>query len=143
MVRLIDEYGLHDTVTLLGVKTNVPDYIQFCHIGVGGIAFNAVSHEFTINGKAQILVEGSDNANTPWHDGTNAIFIKPGDRADLKEKLLWAMEHRDRVKAIGKSAKNDMSKYIVDGKSGGGLYLREFQKLIQGEEKLNKGEPKG
>ena len=143
MVRLIDEYALHDTVTLLGVKTNVPDYIQFCHIGVGGIAFNAVSHEFTISGKAQILVEGGDNVNTPWHDGTNAIFIKPGDRADLQEKLLWAMEHRDRVKAIGKSAKNDMSKYIVDGKSGGGLYLREFQKLIQGEEKLNKGEPKG
>jgi glycosyltransferase involved in cell wall biosynthesis len=133
MVRLIDKYELHDTVTLLGVKTNVPDYIPFCHIGIGGVAFNAVSHEFTINGKAQILAEWSDNANTPWHDGTNAIFIRPGDQADLKEKLQWAMEHRARVKAIGKRAKDDMSKYIVDNKLGGSLYLREFRKLIQSE----------
>lgn len=131
MVHLIDKYGLHDTVTLLGVKTNVPDYIQFCHIGVGGIAFNAVSHEFTINSKAQILVEGGDNANTPWHDGTNAIFIKPGDQSDLQEKLQWAIKHRDRVNLIGKRARNDMSKYIVDSKSGGVLYLTEFRKLIQ------------
>ena len=133
MARLIDEYEVHDTVTLLGVKTNVPDYIQFCHIGVGGIAFNAVSHEFTINGKTQILVEGDDNANTPWHDGTNAIFIKPGSQGDLEDKLLWAMQHRNRLEVIGKSAKNDMRKYIVDGKSGGGIYLKEFRKLIRGE----------
>ena len=131
MEHLIDEYGLHDTVTLLGVKTNVPDYIQFCHIGVGGIAFNAVSHEFTISSKAQVLVEGEDNADTPWRHDINAIFIKPGNQDDLEEKLLWAMRHRDQVEAIGRNAKDEMSKYIVDSKLGGVLYLREFRNLIQ------------
>jgi hypothetical protein len=109
----------------------VPDYIQFCHIGVGGIAFNAVSHEFTINGKAQVLVEGEDNTDTPWRHGINALFIKPGNQDDLEEKLLWAMRHRDQVEAIGRSAKDEMSKYIVDSKLGGMLYLREFRNLIQ------------
>lgn len=131
MIGLIDQYGLNDTVTLLGVKTNVPDYIQFCHIGVGGIAFNAVSHEFTINGKAQILVEGKDNTDTPWRHGINAIFIKPGNQADLEEELLWAMKNRGRVETMGENAKDEMSKYIVDSKLGGMLYLREFRNLIQ------------
>jgi glycosyltransferase involved in cell wall biosynthesis len=131
MIGLIDQYGLNDTVTLLGVKTNVPDYIQFCHIGVGGIAFNAVSHEFTINGKAQILVDGKDNTDTPWRHGINAIFMKPGNQADLEEELLWAMKNRGRVETMGENAKDEMSKYIVDSKLGGTLYLREFRNLIQ------------
>ena len=45
MRRLIEQYGLHKCVTLLGPKTNVLDYVRFCHLGVGGIAFNAVSQE--------------------------------------------------------------------------------------------------
>jgi glycosyltransferase involved in cell wall biosynthesis len=131
MEWLIDEYEMHDTVTLLGVKTNVPDYVKFCHMGVGGIAFNGVSHEFTINSKAQVLVEGEDNIDTPWCHGINAIFIKPGNQTDLEEKLGWAMMHRDQVGAIGRNAKDEMSKYIVDSKLGGMLYLREFRNLIQ------------
>lgn len=131
MMRLIGDHGLHDTVTLLGVKTDVPDYIQFCHIGVGGIAFNAVSHEFTINGKTQILVEGDDNSETPWRHGINALFIKQGSQADLEDKLLWAMKNRKQVQIIGKRARDEMSKYIVDSKSGGQLYLRAFQRLVQ------------
>jgi len=133
MVDLIDEYDLYDYVTLLGIKTNVPDYIQFSDIGVGGVAFNGVSHDFTINGKAQILVEGGDNANTPWRHGINTIFIKPNNQPDLEEKLMWALKNPQKVRTIGKNAKVQMSKYIADSKSGGKLYLREFHNLINGD----------
>lgn len=132
MLDLIDGHGLHDCVTLLGVKTNVPDYIQFSHIGLGGIAFNAVSHEFTINGKPQILVKGADNADTPWRHGINSILVEPDDERDLAEKLMWAMKFREGLKKIGENARNEMNKYVVNSKSGGRLYLREFQKLIEG-----------
>ena len=50
MLRLIKNYDLQRNISILGSKINVLDYIQFCHLGVGGIAFNAVSQEFTISG---------------------------------------------------------------------------------------------
>lgn len=130
MLRLINEHELKNYLTLLGPKANVLDYIKFCHLGVGGIAFNAVSQEFTISGKAQILMEGNDNAGTPWCHGVNSIFIKPDDQRDLAEKLMWAMKNRDQVRKIGENAKDEMSEYIVDSKLGGMLYLREFNNLI-------------
>lgn len=129
MLRLIDFYDLGNDVTLLGPKTNVLDYINFCHLGVGGIAFNAVSQEFTICAKPQILILGEDNADTPWHHGVNAIMIKPGNKEDLGEKLFWAICNRKKSKEIGEEAKKGMSKYIMDGQSAGRLYLQAFRNL--------------
>ena len=131
MLNLINKHDLYDFVTLLGPKTNVLDYMRFCHLGVGGIAFNAVSEEFTIIGKPQLLVKGIDNDHTPWRHGLNCIFIKPNDQIDLTEKLMWATHHRDEVKDMGERAKDEMSKYIKDSKSGGRLYLSAFSKLIK------------
>jgi glycosyltransferase involved in cell wall biosynthesis len=131
IIDLIDSYDLHDFVTLLGPKINVLDYVQFCDLGVGGIAFNGVSEEFTIMGKPQILVKGADNEHTPWRHGVNCIFVNPDDHIDLTEKLIWAYEHRDELTSMGKEANQDMSDYITDSKSGGRLYLRSFSKLIR------------
>ena len=130
--ELIDEYGLHDYVTLLGVRTNVADYIRYCHLGVGGIALNAVSQEFAVNGKAQILVQGRIHEGTPWRHAVNALFIKPGDPEDMAQKLQWSIENRERLEKIGRNAKEEMNKYIVDSHTGGALYLREFQQVIEG-----------
>lgn len=130
ILGFIDEYDLHNHVTLLGPKTNVSDYTQFCHLGIGGIAFNGVSHDFTIASKPQILIEGIDNAGTPWRHGINSIFVKPDDETDLADKLIWAMKNRRQVEKIGENAKDEMNKYIVDSRRGGRLYLREFQNLI-------------
>jgi len=132
MLTLIDHFDLQDYVTLLGVKTNVLDYIQFCDIGIGGIVFNAVSQEFTIMCKPQILVEGDDNRDTPWRHGVNCIFSRPEDQADLSEKLIWAMRHRKELTRIGNNANEQMRQYIVNSEQGGQLYLEEFQSLIKG-----------
>ena len=99
-------------------------------MGVGGIAFNGVSQEFTISGKPQILIHGEDNDGTPWRHGTNAILVKPNDEKDLAEKLNWAMENREQLEEIGMRAKIEMSQYIIDSRMGGKLYLSAFQRLI-------------
>lgn len=130
MLCIIDQKHLYDCVTLLGPRTNVLDYIHFCNLGVGGFAFNAVSQEFTISGKPQILVDIEDNRNTPWKHGINAIFVKPDDPEDLGEKLIWALENPEQVKKLGQNARDEMRKYVVGTRPGGRLYLREFQNLI-------------
>lgn len=132
MLRLIDVYGLHSDVTLLGPKTNVLDYVRFCHLGVGGVAFNAVSQEFTICGKPQILVEGGDNADTPWRHRVNSIMIKPCNKEDLGVKLAWAICNRKKSKGIGEEAKREMSKFVMGCQSAGRLYLEAFRNLITG-----------
>ena len=132
IVEFIDEYGLKEYVSLLGVRTNVADYIRYCHLGVGGIALNAVSQEFAINGRAQILVQGRVNEGTPWRHEVNVLFIRPDDPEDMAQKLQWSIENRDRIREIGENAKKEMGKYMVDSQSGGALYLKEFQHLIEG-----------
>jgi len=130
MSRLIIGMDLQKYISLLGPKTNVLDYIHFCHLGIGGIAFNAVSQEFTVCGKPQILIDGKDNMGAPWRHRINSIFIRPDDKEDLVGKLMWAIKNREQIREIGENAKNEMKKYIVDSKLGGKLYLNEFQKLI-------------
>ncbi len=130
MLRIINQEGLYDCVALLGPKMNVLDYVHFCHLGVGGFAFNAVSQEFTITGKPQILVDIEDNRSTPWRHGINALFVKPDDPEDLGEKLSWAIENPEQVKNLGQNAKNEMRKYLLETREGGKLYLRAFQNLL-------------
>lgn len=130
MTTLIHEFQLGDCVTMLGVKVNVLDYIAFSHLGLGGIAFNGVSQEFTICGKPQVLVKGTDNDGLPWRHGVNCVFVEPDDRVDLLEKLIWAMNHPEKLREIGETARAEMNLFIVDGKEGGIRYLREFQGLL-------------
>ncbi len=129
MEALIKGLNLTEKITLLGSRTNVMNYLQFSQLGVGGIAFNAVSQEITMSGQPQLLVDSADNRNTPWADGKNAIFIKPDDVAALVEKVGWVSRDPGRLKQIGRQAKKDMEPYFVAMKPGGALYLQAFATL--------------
>ena len=128
--ELIVEYQLDDFISLLGPKNNVFDYIRASDLGVGGVAFNGVSEEFTVAGVPQIFVKGGSNTNTPWVDGDNVMFIEGGNVFDIAEKLIWAIDNRGSLQRIGKKAKRDMEELITDSKQGGMLYLQKFQNLL-------------
>lgn len=130
MMRLRREHRVMDRVFFLGPRMNVLDYMRFCHIGAGGAAFNAVSQEFTISGKVQLLVDTPLNRNTPWRHGRNALFVKAEDPGDLADKIQWAIQNRGKIEAMGRNARQDMSGYIVDGRTGGHLYLEAFTELM-------------
>lgn len=129
IIDLIKKWKVDKFVTLLGPKNNVFDYIEACHLGVGGVAFNAVSEEFTIASKPQILMRGEENAKTPWIDRVNSIFVEPNDISDLAEKISWSILNREKIKEIGKTATIDMREYITDIKNGGRIYLERFCNL--------------
>jgi glycosyltransferase involved in cell wall biosynthesis len=130
MSKLINHYDLADWVTLLGPKNNVLEYIRHSHLGIGGIAMNGVSQEFTICAKPQILVATKDNNGTPWIHRVNAVFTKPDDQKDLASQLIWAISNPDLIKQIGEKAHRDMKAYIADSRSGGKLYLKQFKRLL-------------
>lgn len=139
LCRFITTLGLTDRVSPLGTKANPTDYMQFADIGVGGIAFNAVSQEFTVLGKPQILMKVPDNVNTPWRDRKNVIFVKPNSVDDLVAKLLWCFKNRDRLRQIGEAARKDMAGYMVDSLQGGNIYLESFRKILDMSSRPLKG----
>jgi glycosyltransferase involved in cell wall biosynthesis len=128
--RLVQKFRLTDRIHLLGEKVNPTDYMQFADLGVGGVAFNAVSQEFTLLAKPQVLIALPDNINSPWHPGKNAVFVEPDSLEDLSEKLVWAIGHRDELKQIGENAKTSMRRYMLDSSTGGPIYLSAFKKLL-------------
>ncbi len=128
--KKIIESQVGDFVTILGPKNNIFDYLNICHLGVGGVAFNGVSGEYTVAGIPQILVKCGVNDNTPWEHMRNAIFVEGCNASDIAVKIGWAIDNRDSLKKIGKNAQQDMKELVTDSKRGGQLYLKEFRKLL-------------
>ncbi len=127
--KKIAENHLEDHIVMLGGRFNVAGYIKWCHLGVGGIAHNAVSQEFTILGKPQILINGTDNKSTLWSHLRNCIMVEPNNPRDLAMKLTWAYHNKEQLPKIGEHAKSDLKHLIVDTKTGGKVYLEAFKGL--------------
>ena len=130
MQRRINALDLSNCITFLGPKNNVNDYLAFCDLGVGGIAFNAVSQEFSCLKKVQLLYAGNQNLETPWKDKVNTLFFTPGDVSGLADALMYAMEDRKRLEKIGKKAHRMMSRYVKDLQDGGADYGQTFLKIV-------------
>ena len=137
MKKKIENYGLNHCITLLGPKQHVNDYLLFCDLGVGGIAFNAVSQEFSCLKKAQLLFEGNHNLETPWKDKINTLFFKAGNINELADIIIYAMEDRQRLEEIGNRAYNMMSRYVKNLNDGGVLYLQAFSEILTKRVSLN------
>ena len=87
MTNKVKKYHLDHCITFLGPKEDVNSYLQYCDLGIGGIAFNAVSQEFSCLKKAQLLFEGEYNQETPWEDKINTLFVKAESVTDLAEEI--------------------------------------------------------
>jgi hypothetical protein len=115
---------------VLGPKNDVNNYLTFCDLGIGGIAFNAVSQEFSMLGKPQLLFEGPYNLETPWKNKENCLMTKPGDVDQLTSALAYALSNRDVLRRIGRRAQTMMKKYVKNMKDGGAEYLHAFSSII-------------
>ncbi|MBN2231197.1 MAG: hypothetical protein JW781_00045 [Deltaproteobacteria bacterium] len=128
--KMVDRLGLGKTVYVLGPRMNVMDYLRYADLGIGGIAFNAVSQEMTISSTAQLLVDCPDNQGTPWRSGDNCLMIKPDDLDDLVAVGRWAMINRPAVRKLGEQARCDMAPYLATSEEGGGKYVDAFKELL-------------
>ena len=128
--RMVSHNDVSDCVTFLGPKTNVNDYLPFCDLGTGGVAFSAVSQECAFFQVPQLLTFDNDNVDTPWRDKDNALFFEANNVESLLHAILYAMEDLDRLKQIGECGHKMMSKYSVDIEKGGAQYLAAFKQLL-------------
>lgn len=127
----IARFGVEDRVILLGPRSQVAPYVRACHLGVGGIALNGVVHDFTVNAKPQVLMDTPDNAETPWRDGINALFVPPDDPLAMADRLDWAAVHREDIRLVGQIAKETLKDLVTDTREGGRRYLQAFEGVLR------------
>ena len=122
--------NLTDKVELLGPKTNVIDYMRHCDLGIGGIATNAVSQEFTICKKPQLLMKTEDNENTIWKDGHNCLLVEPDDITKLANKIEYALNSKEMIIELGINAAIDTQDNFIESKVGASQYINSFNMLF-------------
>ena len=128
--HLVFKNDVADCVSFLGPKANVNDYLPFCDLGSGGVAFSAVSQEYAFFQIPQLLTFNNDNVDTPWRDKDNALFFEAENVGNLLEAILYAMKDLERLKQIGICGHKMMSKYVMDIEKGGAEYLAVYKKLL-------------
>lgn len=130
MEDAILRFNVSDRVAILGPTLNVAAYVAKCDLGVGGIALNGVSQDFTIAGKPQLLMDTEENQNTPWVTHINSLVVPPADVSALVSALEWAMDDRLRLSNLGRRAKSDLAPFLTDAEDGGALYISAFRSLL-------------
>jgi len=130
MQQRVDALDLNHCITFLGPKNKVNDYLTFCDLGVGGIAFNAVSQEFACLKKPQLMFAGNHNLETPWKDKVNNLFFRARDVRGLADAMVYAMEDRKRLAKVGTEAHRMMRGYVKDLQDGGADYREAFFKIV-------------
>ena len=67
-------------------------------------ALSIVATEAMMNGKICVISDNTGNAGfiTP---GENGFVFRNGDQEDLSEKIVWCIEHRDKLREIGENAR--------------------------------------
>jgi len=134
--ELLGENNLRDDVSILGPKTNIMSYIKHCDLGIGGIAFNGVSQEFTICKKPQILMATEENIQSPWKENVSALFCTPNDVMELAAKLEWAIDHTLELQNIGQLASQEMKQYFMESNAGGKYYFEAFSSLMKSRKNI-------
>jgi len=127
---LVASYSLETSVSLLGPRVNVNEYLAFCDLGSGGSAFSGVSQELSQYRRPQLLARGFDNVDTPWRHRQNALFFDAGDVGDLVGVIGYAMADSERLRRIGEGAREMMSRYVKNLDEGGRLYCEAFGHLV-------------
>lgn len=126
----ISAYNIGSSVSLLGGKLNVSDYIQNADLGIGGQALNAVSQEFIVAKVPQILTKGDRNTEAIWTHEHNAFLVDNTHSDALASIISKLILDRDLTMKIARNASADMSKYVLDVSDGGKQYLAAFKEIV-------------
>jgi glycosyltransferase involved in cell wall biosynthesis len=108
--NMIKNLGLNRKVIFAGWRTDIPAILRATDIFVlpsysEGLPIALL--EAMAAGKACVVTD----IGLPVKNGENAIVIKPGNVAELKEALEYLIENKELREKLGKNAKNEASKF--------------------------------
>ncbi len=106
--KMIREYvrarELEPFIDILPFTDDVVSVMKQCNVGIlasSREAFGRVTIEYKMAG---LVAVGTDSGGTREliHDGADGLLFKVKDDADLSDKLLWIMTHREEAERIAK-----------------------------------------
>ena len=118
-LRLIEELGLKDSILFTGIvrAEKMPQLLKDAEILAlarpnniqAQYGFPTKLGEYLLTGNP-VVVTAVGDIPLFLEDGKNAIIVKPDDPNKFGERLLWALEHPDECKVIGKNGKEQALK---------------------------------
>ena len=122
---------ISNTVSLLGGKTNVCDYMRWADLGIGGQALNAVSQEFITASVPQVFTKGDPNTEAIWTHNHNAFLINPSHPEELASLISNVLMEPELRHKVAQHATQDMAQYVTGLEQGGKQYLQAFKELCE------------
>lgn len=110
---LIEEKGLTDKVIMTGYinLTEMPDYwnaidcaFHVPRTSLGWVETFSIALVQAMITKKPIIA--SDSGSVPYQVGPEGLIIHEGDVNELREKILWVLDHRAEAKEIGNKMYN-------------------------------------
>lgn len=125
--RLGLEGQVHFTGFMKELRSRLPEYDcgLMCSRCEG---FGLVTVEYMMAG---LLVIASDaGANTEiLSEGETGLFYRCSDTQDLKDRLIYAMDHQEEMRVIGRNAARTAKKWFTVKRNAEAVYL-EYEKVI-------------
>jgi len=80
----------------------------------------------------------SDSGSVPYQVGPDGIVVPEGDIMAIREKMLWAMNHQDEARAIGKKMKERAYNCFSINHLNEMIYDTFVEDILHGKYDLNK-----
>ena len=145
--NLIKLKGLEDKVILPGFinLSDMPKYWNAidCMLHCPRTAFSWVETfsialvQGMITGKPVI---GTDSGSVPYQIGPDGIIVKEGDIDELRDKMIWVIEHQDDAKKIGEMMKKRATECFSILHLNELFYLTITEDVLQGKYDKNKAD---
>jgi glycosyltransferase involved in cell wall biosynthesis len=85
-----------------------------------------------------VIATRSNGAADYVSDGTTALLVDAGDRAGLREKIRYLLEHPGAATAMGEAARKKIREEYSGERFGERAYAL-FQQLVQNAENVQRG----
>ncbi len=128
--NMIEEYGLEDTVRLLGYRENAGGNIACYDCGLmcsKSEGFGKVTAEYMMAGLPVVASDIPTNTELVAN-GVNGWLYRQGDASDLKEKMVYLLNHRELLEEAGRRA-GEYARSHFTAERNAELIYKEYVKI--------------
>lgn len=129
--QFIKKNNLENQIKFLGHRNDVNEILHNAHIAVTASrceAFGRVTVEYMMSGLAVIVSNTGANPEIV-KDGNTGLVYQYGDPKDLRDKICWYMDNREKMKKIAIDGQNDVCHRFTSDINTQNIY-NLYQKIL-------------